>query len=434
MRVIIIGAGPAGVTVVETMRRLGSDADIVMLTEEPYPPYSPAAMAAYFQTGHPFQFWRGRDFPQRMGIEYRSGTRVVGVEPDAHRVWLSNGEPLVYDKLVIASGGRLYAPVEGSDNPGVYNFKSLSAAESLMERVRSGQARDVLIVGAGFIGIEIALLLADLGLNVTLLVRSRVMRAMLDPESSGIVERLLEARGIRLMRGADADAVAFVGEPQVKAVQMRSGAEMTADLFIAATGLRPNVDFLADSGLACDFGLLVDERQRTSHEDIYACGDVAETVDRLTGERYVHAILPNAIHQGQVVAGNLLGMEIVYEGAESMNSLKHLGLPVIVAGRTDGREVRWQNGHALRKIWLRDGRINGFCLVGDIRAAGIYRSLMLRRVDVSAFESRLADPAFAALCSVQADLFYTRATEHLNGPFSASSPPSAPARPVLGRS
>ncbi|MCX8067303.1 MAG: FAD-dependent oxidoreductase [Anaerolineae bacterium] len=394
MRVIIIGAGPAGVTVAETLRRLGSDAEIVMLTEEPYPPYSPAAMAAYFQTGHPFHFWRGKDFPQRMGIDYRPGARVVEVEPEAHQVRLANGETLSYDKLVIASGGRLYAPVEGSDKPGVYNFKSLSAAERLMERVRSGHARTALIVGAGFIGVEIALLLVELGLDVTMLVRSRVMRAMLDPEVSGIVERLLEERGIRLVRGADADAVAFVGEPEVRAVAMRSGAERTADLFIAATGLRPNVEFLADSGLACDFGLLVDEYQRTSHPDIYACGDVAETVDRLTGQRYVHAILPNAIHQGRVVACNLLGANVAYEGADSMNSLKHLGLPLIVAGHARGEEIRWEKNGVLRKIWLQDGCIGGFCLVGDIRGAGVYRSLMLRRDQVGALRDRLPDPDF----------------------------------------
>lgn len=394
MRIVIIGAGPAGVTVVETLRRLGSNAEIVMLTEEPYPPYAPAALAAYFQTGRPFHFWRGEDFPRRAKVDYRPATRVIGVEPEAHRVHLADGTTLPYDKLVVATGGRLYAPMEGSDRPGVYNFKSLSAAEALMHRVRSGTARTALIVGAGFIGIEIALLLADMGLEVTLLVRSRVMRAMLDPEVSGIVERLLERRGIRIVRGEDADAVAFVGEPEVRAVAMRSGAEMTADLFVAATGLRPNVEFLADSGLARAFGLLVDEHQRASHPDIYACGDVAETVDRLTGERYVHAIHPNAVQQGRVVAYNLAGAEMRYEGADSMNSLKHLGLPIIVAGHAQGEELRWENGNALRKIWLRDGRIHGFSLVGDIRAAGVYRTLMLCRADVSQFRNRLPDPVF----------------------------------------
>lgn len=394
MRVVIVGAGPAGVTVAETLRRLGSDAEIVMLTEEPYPPYAPAAMAAYFQTGHPFHFWRGEDFPRRFNVDYRFGVRVVRVEPEPHRVLLADGTALSYDKLVIASGGRLYAPVEGSDKPGVYNFKSLSAAEALMHRVRTGQARTALIVGAGFIGVEIALLLADLGLEVTLLVRSRVMRAMLDPEVSGIVERLLEQRGIRIVRGEDADAVAFIGEPEVRAVAMRSGAEMTADLFVAATGLRPNVEFLADSGLACDFGLLVDDFQRTTHPDIYACGDVAETVDRLTGERYVHAIHPNAVEQGRIVAYNLAGAQVRYAGADSMNSLKHLGLPIIVAGHAQGEELRWEDGNALRKIWLQDGRIHGFSLVGDIRAAGVYRTLMLRRADVSQFQNRLPDPVF----------------------------------------
>lgn len=394
MRILIIGAGPAGVTVVETLRQHGSEAEIVMLTDEPYPPYSPPAMVTYFETGEPFHFWRGQDFAEQLGVDYRPGTRVTGVMPDEHVVRLASGETLAYDKLVVASGGRLYAPVEGSDKPGVYNFKSLTAAEELLGRVKAGQARTALIVGAGFIGVEIGLLLADLGLEVTQLVRSRVMRSMLDPETSEMVLGMMRERGIDVVHGADADAVAFLGEPRATAVQMRSGAELGADLLVAATGLRPNVEFLTSSGLACDFGLLVDERQRTSHPDVYACGDVAETADRLTGERYVHAIFPNAVEQGRVAACNLLGLDVAYEGADNMNSLKHLGLPIMAVGQMEGEEQRRQRDGSLRKVWLQEGRIAGFCLVGDVSAAGVYRSLMNRREDVTAFRDRLLEPGF----------------------------------------
>lgn len=394
MRVVIIGAGPAGVTVVETLRQYNSKAEIVMLTDEPYPPYSPPAIVTYFETGEPFHFWKGQDFPERFGVDYRSDSRVVSVALGEHLVRLATGEKLTYDKLVIASGGRLYAPVEGSDKPGVRNFKSLSAAEQLLGQVKTGQARTALIVGAGFIGVEIGLLLADMGLQVTQLVRSRVMRSMLDPETSELVLEMMQGRGIHVVRGADADAVAFLGEPWAAAVQMRSGAELSADLLVAATGLRPNIEFLVGSGLASNFGLIVDERQCTSDPDVYACGDVAETADRLTSERYVHAIFPNAIEQGRVVACNLLGLDVTYEGADNMNSLKHLGLPIIAAGHMTGEELRRRRDGSLRKVWLKEGCIAGFCLVGDASAAGIFRSLMNRREDVSAFRGRLLEPGF----------------------------------------
>lgn len=394
MRIVIVGAGPAGVTVAETLRQHNNGAEIVMLTDEPFPPYSPPAMVVYFQTGEQIHFWRGTDFAERMGLDYRQGTRIVGVMPEEHALKLEGGESLTYDRLVLATGGRLYAPVEGSDKPGIYNFKSLSAAEELLARVQEGRARTALIVGAGFIGVEIGLLLADLGLEVTQLVRSRVMRSMLDVETSEIVLDMMRERGIRVQLDADADAVAFLGEPQAKAVAMRSGAELSADLLVAATGLKPNIGYLQGSGIEVDWGILVDDQLRTNYTDVYAAGDVAETIDRLSGERYVHAVFPNAVEQGRIVAHNLLGWDERYEGADSMNSLKHLGLPVMAVGQMEGEELRTRRNGTLRKIYLKDNRIVGFRLTGDVGSAGIYLSLMNRQEDVGPFKDRLLEPGF----------------------------------------
>jgi NAD(P)H-nitrite reductase large subunit len=394
MRVVIIGAGPTGVTVAETMRQFDLKSEIVMLTDEPYPPYSPPAMVEYFKSGQPVHFWRGQDFPDRLGLDYRPGTRVSAVMPEEHTVRLGDGEALAFDRLVIATGGRLYAPVSGAEMRGIYNFKSLSAAEELLRLVKEGRANSALIVGAGFIGVEIALLLADLGVQVTQLVRSRVMRSMLDPETSEIVLDMMRDCGIQVRLGASADAVAFLGEARAQAVRMRSGLELSADLLVAATGLRPNISCLSGSGIKTDWGVLVDDHLRTNFPDIYAAGDVAETVDRLTGERYVHAIFPNAVAQGRVVAYNLLGWDTAYEGADNMNSLKHLGLPVIAVGLMEGEELCQRRNGSLRKIYLRDDRIVGFRLTGDVTSAGIYLSLLNRGKCVAGLGPRLLEPGF----------------------------------------
>jgi NAD(P)H-nitrite reductase large subunit len=394
MRVVIIGAGPAGVTVAETLRQHDHQSEIIMLTDEPYPPYSPPAMVEYFQSGREVHFWRGRDLPERLGLDYRPGTRVSAVVPEEHAVRLQDGKALAYDRLVIATGGRLYAPIDGAEKPGIYNFKSLSAAEELLRLVKKGQARSVLIVGAGFVGVEIGLLLADLGVSVTQLVRSRVMRSMLDPETSEIVLDMIRGRGIQVRRGDDADAVAFVGEARAQGVKMRSGTELRADLLVAATGLRPNIEYLSGSGIETGWGVLVDDHLCTNFPDIYAAGDVAETFDRITAERYVHAIFPNAVAQGRIVAQNLLGWDTVYEGADNMNSLKHLGLPVMAVGLMEGEELRAHRNGSLRKVFLQDDRIVGFRLTGDTSSAGIYLSLMNRGENVAAFKSRLLEPGF----------------------------------------
>jgi NAD(P)H-nitrite reductase large subunit len=391
-RIVIVGAGPAGITVAETLREYDRDSDITMLSSEPFLPYAPPAMADHFLTGREDTlFWKGRDVCERLSLEYRSDTTVQSLVPRAHQLILEDGSTLHYDRLVIATGSGLYAPVAGHHLRGVYNFKSLSVANRLVEGVRAGRIRSALIVGAGFIGVELALLLQDLGVAVTMVeMKDRVMWRMLEPETAAIVLEKVRVRGVQVRLETRAEA--FVGEQEVTALRLESGEMLRADAYVAATGVKPSIDWLEGSGIETRWGIIVDDLMRTNVPDIYAAGDVAETRDRMTGERFVHAIFPNAVAQAQVVANGLLGFEVPYEGAEAMNSLKHLGVEVMAVGAQGGQEeLRLRTNGVLRKVFLTDGRIVGFRLVGDISGAGVYRSLMLRRVDVTSFRDALLD-------------------------------------------
>ena len=392
-RIVIAGAGPAGITVAESLRVHDRDVEITMLSSEPYPPYAPPAMADHFLTGREDTlFWKGRDVCERLNVDYHANACVRSLAPQVRELSLADGSALHYGRLVIATGGGLYAPIAGHDLQGVYNFKSLSAAEQLVDGVRAGRIRSAAIVGAGFIGVELALLLQDLGVAVTMVeMEDRLMWRMLEPETADIVLDNVRARGVEVRLNTRAEA--FLGDREVTGVKLDSGEELHADAYIAATGVKPNIEWLEGSGVETSWGVIVDDLQRTNIPDIYAAGDVAETRDRMTGERFVHAIFPNAVAQAQVVANGLLGFEVPYEGAESMNSLKHLGVEVIAVGSQSGQEeLRSRENGMLRKVFLSDGRIVGFRLVGDIRGAGVLRSLMLRGVDVRPFRDRLLDP------------------------------------------
>jgi NAD(P)H-nitrite reductase large subunit len=348
-------------------------------------------------------YWRGIDVADRLGIQERRAAVVAGIDTDHREVVLEGGERLPYEGLVVASGSRLYAPLDGADRAGVLDFKSLQAATELVGRVRSGEARTALVVGNGFIGVELALMLADLGVDVTIIGRRRwVMPRVLDPVTSAVAEAALRARGVTLRLGVQADA--FVGEPTVTGVRLSDGTVLTGDLVVAATGVKPHTEFLTGTGIGVGWGIQVDDQLRTTAPGVVAAGDVAEAADWLTGERYVHAILPNAVAQAELAAANLLGAGRHYDGAEAMNSLKHLGVPIVAIGTIDGPDevVRWQEGATLRSVYLRDGRIIGAQLAGDIRAAGVLRSLMLRRVDVTRYGSRLVEPGFGV-----GDLYWT---------------------------
>lgn len=391
MRVVVIGTGPAGITAAETARSLDRQCDITVVSTEPFAPYSPAAMADHFLTGRAETlYWKGTDVAARLGIDERRSTVVRGVDTDTREVLLEEGPPLAYDSLVVASGSRLHAPIEGADLPGLFDFKSLRMASVLVDRVRRGEAHRALIVGNGLIGVELSLLLADLGVEVTILGRRPwLMPRVLDRETSTVVEAAVAARGVELRLGIE--ATAFVGDGEVRAVRLADGTDLRSDLFIAATGVKPHVEFLAGSDVVTGWGVHVDDELRTSAPGVLAAGDVAEAADWLTGERYVHAIFGNAVAQGTVAGANALGLGRRYAGAESMNSLKHLGVPVVAMGTTEGADdvVHSRRGETLRTVYLRDGHIIGAQLAGDIRGAGVYHALMLRQADVGRLAHRL---------------------------------------------
>lgn len=419
MKIVIIGAGPAGVSAVEALREIEDfssgilhskgyppdlqgievnnkigNLDITMLSSEPYPPYSPPGMLHYFLTGEEAHLWRWGGLPDRLGIEYKQGMRVTSIDSKKQIVMVENGLMIEYDRLLIASGGHLHVPVPGFDKKGIFNFKSLNSANKLYSMIKSGNVYKVLIIGAGFIGIEIALLLSGLGIKVCLLEKEgQVMSGMLDKEIADMARSLIEEHGIDVQLNNKVSG--FVGSVEAKAVEFESGEILNADILIAATGTRPNIDFLEDSGINTDYGIIVDKFLSTNVPAIYAAGDVVETQDRITQARSVYAIFPNAVSQGRIAAYNLLGLKIPYEGADKMNSLKHLGLPVIAAGSRDGEELRLRRkGGIMKKIFIKHDRIIGFQLIGDIKGAGIYRMLMNKRIDIGSFKNDLFDPRF----------------------------------------
>ncbi len=410
MNIVIIGAGPAGVSAAETLRTHDPKVEITMISREPFPPYSPPLMAEYFLHGGDLIYWRGKDLPERLGVNYLSPKTVSRIDPTKKKIYFTEGGNLDYDRLIIASGSTLYAPVKRnikkvkSDDPtaGFYNFKSLTAALQIKKRVEQGKVKTAVIVGAGFIGTEIAIVLTEMGVKVTQVeMENRVMPRMLDEESSQLAREFLEKLGIEIR--LNTKGVEFFGEEFAEGLLLESGEKLYGDLMIAATGVRPNVDFLKDSGLEIKWGLLVNEFLQTNFPDVYAAGDCTEVPDRITGERYVHAIYPNAVEQGQIAARNALGEQVTYEGAYNMNSLKHLGIPIMALGTVGGDETLtyYDGKEVLKKIYLTGGRITGVRLVGDIDNAGIYFSLMVQKKDVQEFKDLLLSPRFNMAYLVQ---------------------------------
>jgi len=394
MKVAIIGMGPAGVNVVKILRNNGFDDNITMFSAETIPPYSPPALGEYLITGNEEAlFWEGKDFCKKYNVNCRAGEKIAQIMPEEKELKTGHGEIIEFDYLVIATGTSLYAPVKGSDKKGISDFKTFVGTDKIKRMAQEGGEKTAIIVGGGFIGVEIALSLTKIGITPSVLNRRGwIMPRLIDTETAEYVENDLRSQGVNVMLNTEGKE--FVGEEYVKGLLTTDGRELKADIYITATGVKPSIDLIKNTDIEYDTGIIVNEYLQTKYPYVYACGDVAETVELVSGERKIHGLFPVAVNHAQTVAYNILGMKREYEKQVNMNSLKKLSFKLIVVGKLKGEEIKYKTGNVLRKIYIKDDKIMGFVLLGDISNAGVYLSLFTRRVNVSKFKDELLSRYF----------------------------------------
>jgi len=218
------------------------------------------------------------------------------------------------------------------------------------------------------------------------------MPRLIDTETAKYVEQDLLSQGVDVMLNTEGKE--FIGEEFVEGLLTTDGRELKADIYITATGVKPSIDLIKNTDIEYDTGIIVNEHLQTKYPYIYACGDVAETVERVSGERKIHGLFPVAVNHAQTVAYNILGKKREYEQQVNMNSLKKLSFKIIVVGKLEGEEIKYKTKDVLRKIYLTDDKITGFVLLGDISNAGVYLSLFAKRVNVAKFKDELLSKYF----------------------------------------
>lgn len=334
--VVIVGAGQAAAQAVASLRAEGYAGDIAIFGDETHLPYQRPPLSKAFLADEltedrleirPAQFYADT------GVRLHLGARVARILPQEHAVALEGGTRQPYAKLLLATGTRARPlPVPGADLEGVYTLRGIDDVKRFRPHCVPG-AR-LVIIGGGYIGLEVAAKTRKLGLHVTLVEGlPRLLARVACPQISDFVFGLHERHGVRIVTGAGVKRL--LGGTAVTGVELSDGQICPADTVLAAVGALPNVELAAEAGLSIDNGVKVDEAARTSHADIYAVGDVASFPSALYGRRVRLESVQNAIDQAKAAAKAMMGGAVVYDPAPWFWSDQY-DVKMQIAGLLDG--------------------------------------------------------------------------------------------------
>ncbi len=396
MHHLILGAGPAGVIAAETLRKHAPADTITVIGDEPEKPYSRMAIP-YLLNGSVGEegthIRHGVDHYAQQRITMLRG-RVATVDVKARSVTLEDGTKLPFDRLLICTGSSpATPPIPGINGPGVHPCWTLADAREIQRLAQPG-AR-VVQMGAGFIGCIILEALASRGVKLTVVeMGDRMVPRMMGPVAGTMIKEWCESKGVTVYTATRVEAIERDAST-VLGVRLSNGQTLQADLVISATGVRPNIGFLQDSGILCLQGVLTDEHLQTNVPGIYAAGDCAEAFDKISGRTIVSAIQPNASDQARVAALNMLGRSTDLPGVTQINVLDTLGLISASFGKWDGvpggEHVETTDRAAGRHLSLQfDGdRLIGCNAIGWTQHVGAMRGLVEGQVRLGEWKDKL---------------------------------------------
>lgn len=406
MRYIVVGASAAGISGAKTLRELDKDAEIILVSKDENV-YSRCILHHYISGHRDIEAldFTDRDFFEKYNIEWKKGLEVKSIDDREHVIGLSNGESLKYDKILLATGASAFIPPVQNlrEAKNVVGLRNLEDAIKIKEEAE--KVKNVVVLGAGLVGIDAIAGLAFKDLNVTLVeMGDRVLPIQLDKYASSKYEKRFEDAGVKLKLGVRAEKVLIDENKNPKALLINTGEEIPCELIIVATGVRSNVAFLKDSSIETDrFGLIINEKGETNARDVYGAGDI-------TGR---NPIWPTAVKEGIIAANNMVGNEIFMEDFfGSKNTMNFLGLTTMSLGVVNIPDDSYTeeidiSGENYKKIIHKDGKIYGAIIQGDLSYAGVLTQLIKEKIHVSKVKKPLFEIDYADFFNIKENLEYT---------------------------
>lgn len=339
MKLVIVGGVAGGATAAARARRITEAAEIMLFERGPYVSYANCGLP-YFVSGDiqdraELLLQTPERFHERYGVQVHVNTEVVEIDRVGKRLRVRGpgGEAWVaYDKLVLAQGGQPVMPsIPGMEAPHVFKLWTVPDMDRITETLERERPRTAVVVGGGFIGLEMAEAFRMRGLETAVVELQPQVMAVLDPEFGNRVARELEANGVRVLTGVGVEAV------RDREVLLSDGRRLPADLVLFSVGVRPELTLAKEAGLAIgpSGGLAVDEHLRTSDPDIYAAGDMVEVTHRVSGRLVRVPLAGPANRQGRIAASNALGVPMRYSGALGTSVVKVFDATAAMTGLSE---------------------------------------------------------------------------------------------------
>jgi NAD(P)H-nitrite reductase large subunit len=382
---VIVGDGIAGSSAAETLREEDPDAEITVITDEGEALYN-RILIKEFAKGKlpeaPISIHEPEWYEERE-IDLQLNTYVQSVDPDAHEIYTHSGDTYEYDKLLVATGGTPVSlssfGVENADAEGIHHFWTFQDARAIREHAE--QAETGIIVGAGLLGLDLAAVCGAQGIDANYLMRgNRWWRYALSLEGAEIVHEALEANGVTPVFDSGVERFEVDDDGHVETAVDPNGERFEGEWCGVAIGLDFNTEWLQDTGIEFDDGIVADEYMRTDAEDIYAAGDITRYYDTIVNDRAQNGSWGSAKEQGATAAKNMVADEPAEEFRwVSSYSITHFDFPFLSFGhptRGDDEAERKYSDSEWRRLAFEDGQLVGGVLIGDLSEQSTYKKIM----------------------------------------------------------
>lgn len=397
---VIVGGGIAGTSAADTIRKNDPKGSIAIISDEPHILYSRILISkpSWFlgKISHDKVWLKQEDWYTDNNIEFVGGEKIVKIDPQKKNIISETGNEFEYKKLLLATGvcARSWA-VKGGGKKGVYAVRTLEDAEGILKAVKT--AKKAVAIGGGFISFELADLLLEKNIKVSVIIRrSYYWEPILDEFGGKVIEKAMKEKGVDIIHNSE--VVEVLGDGKVEGVLLKDGTQIDCDLIICGIGVVCPTEWLDVSDIESNKGIIADEYLKTNQPDIWVAGDAAEYKDLILGEVVQLGNWGHAQKQGQVAGLNMTGKKEPFKFV-SFYTATGFGTTIVFVGDVrplEGRELvpRGLVGDSHARLIIQDGRVLGAVMINRNQEMGVFKKLIESKINVADKLKELADPEF----------------------------------------